>query len=93
MNFKKNEDLYEIHVVHFNNPFTLLNFWYSFVSDYSNGLSASFSAIPLIYGEYNDEYMKMQISAWYRGVNNLFFVIYGPKRTTINDLKFQLNRW
>jgi len=93
MNFKKNSGLYEVHVVHFKNPFTLLNFWYAFVSDYSDGLAASFSAIPFIYGEYNDEYMKVPISAWYRGVNNLFFVVYGPKRSVINDLKLQLNRW
>ncbi|POZ88892.1 MULTISPECIES: hypothetical protein [Petrotoga] len=93
LNFKKDGGLYEVHVVHFKNPFALLNFWYSFVCDYSDGLTASFSAIPLIYGEYNGEHMDMYLSAWYRGVNNLFFAVYGPKRSVINDLKLQLNRW
>lgn len=79
MHFIRDDDLYEVHVVHFKNPFALLNFWYSFVSDHSDGLAASFSAIPLIYGEYNGEFMDMYLSAWYRGVNNLFLLFTGQK--------------
>lgn len=91
--FKKDNELYEVHVVHFRNPFTLVNFWYSFVSDYSNGLDSAFSAVPFVYGEFNTEYMKMQLSAWYRGLNNTFFVVYGPRSLVVNDLKIKLNRW
>ena len=91
--FLKNSGIYEVHIIYFNNPFMLLNFWYTFVNDYSNGLTATFSAIPFLYGEFNKEYMKMQLSAWYRGFQNMFFTVYGPKRSVVNDLILQLNRW
>ena len=52
----------------------------------------AFSAIPFIYGEFNIEYSKMQLSAWFTGYNNTFFLVYGPKKTIVNDLKLKLNK-
>ncbi len=80
INFKKSRGIYEVHVIYFSSTFTLMNFWYDFVRDYTDGLDVAFSAIPFIYGEFNIEYSKMQLSAWFTGYNNTFFLVYGPKK-------------
>lgn len=92
INFKKSGGIYEVHVIYFSSTFSLMNFWYDFVSDYAEGLDIAFSAIPFIYGEFNIEYSKMQLSAWFTGYNRTFFLVYGPKKSIVNDLKLKLNK-
>ncbi|HPZ28356.1 MAG TPA: hypothetical protein PKU73_01430 [Defluviitoga sp.] len=92
ISFKKNRGIYEVHVIYFESVFTLMNFWYNFVGHYSDNFVGVFSAVPFIYGEFNTEYSKLQVSAWFTGYNNTFFAVYGPKKSVVNDLKLKLNK-
>lgn len=93
LQFEKNNNIYSINVIYFERIRDLQSFWYSFVSNNSSTPRSIFSAVPLIYGEFNFNYNNNYINSWYNGINKTFFFIKGYEKNNVNELKKLLSNF
>lgn len=89
-----NKEIYTIHIVKFNTLTNLTKFWYDFVEDYDDdGINTVISAVPLLYGKYNSLYKEDILMSWFVGVDKIFYTVYGPTKSVVDDLKYRINNF
>lgn len=95
MNIKliRNNSSYNIYILNFDSMYKLNRFWYNFVEDFSSDFNSFISAIPVLYGKYNGMYENEVMYSWFVGIDKNMYVIMGPDKTIVEDLKYKINKF
>jgi len=90
---ERNNLSYNIYILNFNSIYKLNSFWYNFVEEFSSDFNAFISTVPALYGRYNGLYENEVMYSWFVGLQKNMFVIIGPDKTIIEDLKYKINKF
>ncbi|BBE30930.1 hypothetical protein OSSY52_10710 [Tepiditoga spiralis] len=90
MDLKKHDETYKLQMLNFKNIVNLMDFWYTFVNNYSDKITSAISAIPFVHGEFNSMYKGYILKAWFNGFDKTFFIITGTDKAGVEDLSYRI---
>lgn len=93
ISLERNNLSYNIYILNFKSIYKLNSFWYNFVEKFSSDFNAFLSTVPALYGRYNGLYNNEVMYSWFVGIEKNMFVIIGPDKTIIEDLKYKINKF
>lgn len=90
---ERNKTSYKIYILNFKSIYNLNSFWYNFVKEISSDFKSFISTIPVFYGRYNGLLNEEVIYSWFIGIEKNMFVIMGPDKSIVEDLKYKINKF
>jgi hypothetical protein len=81
--FAKGTEEFVIYVAKFSKASRTTSFWYGLIREVSNDFRSVVSALPLIYGEFQDEIRQGYMKAWFSG--KWLYVFLGKTKSEVNS--------
>jgi hypothetical protein len=90
---ERNNSTYKIYILNFKSIYKLNSFWYNFVEELSSEFNSFLSTIPVFYGRYNGLLDVDVLYSWFIGIDKNMFVIIGPDKNIVEDLKYKVDKF